>query len=115
MSKDAKHARRFLCALFATVVRPISDLRLLISGLFVLLFALSVPADAQQQAKVRTIGWLGTRPASGPGSGIEALRRGLHALGWVEGKNMFSSTDTARVSSNGLLPLLMNWFVSKLM
>jgi len=53
-----------------------------------LLFALYSVADAQQQAKVRKIGWLGTRPASGPDSGIEVLRRELHALGWVEGKNI---------------------------
>jgi putative tryptophan/tyrosine transport system substrate-binding protein len=45
-------------------------------------------AEAQQQAKVRKIGWLGTRPASGPDSGSEVLRRELHALGWVEGKNI---------------------------
>jgi hypothetical protein len=53
-----------------------------------LILAFVHPAEAQQQAKVRKIGWLGTRPASGPGSGIEALRRELHALGWVEGKNI---------------------------
>jgi hypothetical protein len=32
MSEDAGCAERFLCALFATLVKPISDLRLLISG-----------------------------------------------------------------------------------
>jgi putative ABC transport system substrate-binding protein len=51
------------------------------------LLAPRFPADAQQ-AKVRKIGWLGTRPASGPDSGSEVLRRELHALGWVEGKNI---------------------------
>jgi putative tryptophan/tyrosine transport system substrate-binding protein len=53
-----------------------------------LLFALGSPSQAQEQTKVRKIGWLGTRPASGPESGIEVLRRELHALGWVEGKNL---------------------------
>jgi hypothetical protein len=43
MSEDTGCAERFLCALFATVVKPISDLRLLISGLCVLLLALSFP------------------------------------------------------------------------
>jgi putative ABC transport system substrate-binding protein len=53
-----------------------------------MLFALSCPADAQQQAKIAKIGWLGNRPASGPGSGPEVIRRELRALGYVEGKNI---------------------------
>jgi putative tryptophan/tyrosine transport system substrate-binding protein len=56
--------------------------------LTLLLLALCIPAEAQQQAKVPKIGWLGTRPASSPDSGIEVIRRELHALGWVEGKNI---------------------------
>jgi putative ABC transport system substrate-binding protein len=88
MSEDAACAERFLCALFAKVVKPISDLRLLICGLCALLFVLGSSAEAQQQAKVRKIGWLGTRPASSPDSGIEVIRRELHALGWVESKNL---------------------------
>ena len=35
--EDAGCAERFLCVLFATVVKPISDLRLLISGFCALL------------------------------------------------------------------------------
>ena len=53
-----------------------------------MLLAFSLPADAQQQAKARKIGWLGTRPASGPDSEIEAIRRELHSMGWVEGENI---------------------------
>ena len=53
-----------------------------------LVFALSVSAEAQQQTPLRKIGWLGTRPASGPDSGIEVLRLELRALGWVDGKNI---------------------------
>jgi len=53
-----------------------------------MLYALCVPAEAQQQAKVHKIGWLGNRPASGPGSGPEVIRRELRALGYVEGKNI---------------------------
>jgi hypothetical protein len=41
MSEDAGCAERLPCALFATVVKPISDLRLLISGLCAMLCALS--------------------------------------------------------------------------
>ena len=88
MSQDAGCAERFLCALFATVLKPFSDLRLVISGLCALLFALSIPASAQQQARVHKVGWLGNRPASGPDREIEAIRRELHSLGWVEGKNV---------------------------
>lgn len=33
MSKDAGYAERYLCAVFATVLKPISDFRRLISGL----------------------------------------------------------------------------------
>jgi hypothetical protein len=47
VNEDAGCAERFLCALFAAVVKPISDLRLLISGLCALLLALSVPVEAQ--------------------------------------------------------------------
>jgi putative ABC transport system substrate-binding protein len=45
-------------------------------------------AAAQQQVKVRKIGWLGTAPASGPSSTTEAIRRELRELGYVEGKNI---------------------------
>jgi putative ABC transport system substrate-binding protein len=53
-----------------------------------LLLALCIPAQAQQPAKVHKVGWLGTRPASGPDSGSEVIRRELYALGWIEGKNL---------------------------
>ncbi|MBI3064458.1 MAG: ABC transporter substrate-binding protein [Deltaproteobacteria bacterium] len=50
----------------------------------------AVVAEAQQQAKVAKIGWLVNRPASGPGSGSEVIRRELLALGYSEGKNIAS-------------------------
>jgi ABC-type uncharacterized transport system substrate-binding protein len=53
-----------------------------------LVFALSVPAEAQQQSNVFKIGWLGSRPSSGPGDGGEVIRRELNKLGYVDGKNM---------------------------
>jgi putative ABC transport system substrate-binding protein len=53
-----------------------------------LLLALNSPVEAQQPAKVHKIGWLGNRPASGPGSEPEVIRRELRALGYVEGKNI---------------------------
>ena len=59
MSEDTGYVERFLCALFATVVKPISDLRLLISGLCAMLFALCFAPSAQQPArKANRIGWL---------------------------------------------------------
>ena len=50
-----------------------------------MLFALCFPAEAQQQAKVPKLGWLGER---GSGSGRELFRRELGALGYVENKNI---------------------------
>jgi putative tryptophan/tyrosine transport system substrate-binding protein len=88
MSKDAKHARRFLCALFATVVRPISDLRLLISGLCALLFALCVSVQAQQPKKVPRIGLLISASTAAMAPYIEAFRQGLRELGYIEGKSI---------------------------
>jgi putative ABC transport system substrate-binding protein len=44
-------------------------------------------AEAQQQAKVAKIGWLGFRSAS-QAPGTEVFLREFHALGYVEGKNI---------------------------
>ena len=44
-------------------------------------------AEAQQQAKVAKIGWLGFRFAS-QAPGTEVFRREFRALGYVEGKNI---------------------------
>lgn len=46
----------------------------------------AVAAQAQPQAKLPKIGWLGVRPDDFT-SGVELLRRELRALGYVEGKN----------------------------
>jgi putative tryptophan/tyrosine transport system substrate-binding protein len=53
-----------------------------------MLFALCFPVDAQQQAKVAKIGWLGAGSGGRPGAGRELFRRELRALGYVEGKNI---------------------------
>ena len=52
----------------------------------VILLAVAVIAEAQQPAKVRKIGWLGTRSTSAGGQ--EVIRRILRDLGYVEGKNI---------------------------
>ena len=56
MSEDDGWAERFLCALFATVVKPISDLRLLISGLCVLRFACLPRRSGQRRSTSRASG-----------------------------------------------------------
>jgi ABC-type uncharacterized transport system substrate-binding protein len=43
-------------------------------------------AEAQQQAKIPKIGWLGA--GSEPGSGLGSFRREFGKLGYVEGKNI---------------------------
>src|SRR5688572_20464112 len=65
---------------------PILRLRLCLT-LCAALFAICGSADAQQQAKIPKIGWLGGR-TPGPGTGSELFRRALGEIGYVEGKNI---------------------------
>jgi len=61
----------------------------------VVLFAVAVIAEAQQQAKVPKIGYLSPAPATSSAR-FELLRREFRKLGYVEGKNIafeFRSTD----------------------
>jgi hypothetical protein len=90
-------------------------LLLALSLLSSLLLAPCSSAQAQQQAKMHKIGWLGSGSASGPGSLRVVFRQVLHEIGYVEGKNIISSIDSLRVSSIGSPPWLMSWSVSKLM
>jgi putative ABC transport system substrate-binding protein len=57
-------------------------------ALSVLLLAQSIPAEAQQSAKIFTIGSIGGGTATVSESGPVTLRRELSALGYVEGKNI---------------------------
>jgi hypothetical protein len=53
-----------------------------------MLFALSVPVEAQQPGKIPRIGYVsGADDLNKPGP-EEAFRRGLQELGYVEGKNI---------------------------
>jgi putative ABC transport system substrate-binding protein len=53
-----------------------------------MLFALCVPADAQQPKKVPRIGFLSATSPSTISARTEAFRQGLRELGYVEGKNI---------------------------
>jgi putative tryptophan/tyrosine transport system substrate-binding protein len=56
-------------------------------ALSLLFFALCASVEAQQQAKVAKIGWLGALPAASD-SGREFFGRELRALGYVDGRNI---------------------------
>ena len=54
-----------------------------------MLFALCLPAQAQQAAKVPRIGYVSVSGnPDNPGRYVEAFRKGLRDLGYVEGKNI---------------------------
>jgi putative ABC transport system substrate-binding protein len=58
-------------------------------ALSALLFAVCFPAEAQQLTRIPRIGYLaGFGNPNNPGPQIEAFRRGLRELGYIEGKNI---------------------------
>jgi putative tryptophan/tyrosine transport system substrate-binding protein len=67
-----------------SMFKPISALRLMISGSCAMVFALSFPAEAQQTKKIPRIGYLA---ASSPPPD-NAFLQGLRDLGYTEGKNI---------------------------
>jgi ABC-type uncharacterized transport system substrate-binding protein len=95
MTRDPETMQHLLGTPCTKVVKPISDLRLLISGSCALLLALCSmplappsPAEAQQAEKVPRIGYLSGSPPSSIAERIEAFREGLRELGYMEGKNI---------------------------
>ncbi|TMA78455.1 MAG: ABC transporter substrate-binding protein [Deltaproteobacteria bacterium] len=64
-------------------------------ALSVTLLTISLPADAQQQAKIPKIGELLFRPGPTLGAGREVFRRSLRELGYVEGKSIAYETRSA--------------------
>jgi putative ABC transport system substrate-binding protein len=67
---------------------------------YALLFALSVPAEAQQPKKIPRIGFIGGTE----GSGVGAFQRGLRDLDYIEGKNIqieyrYSEENADRIPS----------------
>jgi hypothetical protein len=84
-------------------------------GLAVLLFALSLPAEAQQQKKLHRIGLLTTGfPDSLPHL-INAFKQGLRDHGYVEGQNVLLELRYAEAEAERLPSSLPNWSISKLM
>src|SRR5262245_52199480 len=69
------------------LVKPPSDLRLLISGLCALLLVFGSFAEAQQLAKLPKIGFLGVRPDDSKTT-FESFKRQFQMLGHVDGKNI---------------------------
>jgi putative ABC transport system substrate-binding protein len=57
-------------------------------ALSAILFALCGSVDAQQTGKIPRIGFLDSSTASGMAVLLEAFRKELSKLGWVEGKNI---------------------------
>ena len=65
------------------------------------LFALSLPAPAQQPTKVPRIGFLITSSPSAIAPRMDAFQQGLRELGYVEGKNIVIERRHARGNSTG--------------
>ena len=51
-------------------------------------FAMSMPTEAQQVGKVYRIGWLERESAEAASAIVNAFRKGLHDLGYIEGRNL---------------------------
>ena len=87
--------------------------KIILLALCSMLLAPCFPTQAQQQAQVPKIGYLGARPPA-PGSGYEVFRREIRVLGYIEGKNIVIGIDPLIISSTGFPPWLMSWSVSRL-
>jgi putative ABC transport system substrate-binding protein len=68
-------------------------------ALCALLLTLSFPAIAQQPKKIFRIGYIAASSASTVGHYFEALRQGLHDLGYIEGENIIFETRWAEGSA----------------
>src|SRR5215510_5234071 len=64
--------------------------KITVLALSAMLFALCASAEAQQQKKVRRIGYLSARSSSSESTRIEAFRQVLREQGYVEGKNLIT-------------------------
>jgi hypothetical protein len=64
-------------------------------ALSAMLFALCLPAHAQQPARLPRVGVLLLNPLSSRPQQLEAFRQGLRAHGYVEGQNIVIETTRA--------------------
>src|SRR5437867_1585852 len=87
------------------VVKPISDLRLLISGLCAMVFALCFSTHAQQ-AKIYRVAVLVVGSVDIPQ--IKGVRDGLKELGYIQGKNLAFDVS-AKDSYEELRPLVKSY------
>ena len=71
----------------------------------VLALAYGLPVQAQQPAKVPRIGYLNASSATSAASRVEAFRRGLRELSYVEGKNIVVEYRFADGNPDRLKPL----------
>ena len=68
-----------------------------------ILFALGLPAEAQQAGRVSRIGFLNTGSSGFRASaGYDSFRQGLRELGYIEGKNIFIEIRDAEVKQDQL-------------
>ena len=74
-------------------------------ALCIALFALSVPAQAQQANKIPRIGYLAVSNEAAHIPRVAGLRQGLRELGYVEGQTSLSSTDTPEETLIGYVSL----------
>jgi len=66
------------------------------------LFALSIPAEAQQPTKIYRIGYLTAASLADIADRAEAFRQGMRELGYVEGKNIIIEWRDAKGKSDRL-------------
>src|SRR5215468_4921085 len=85
--------------------------KITVLALIAILFALCGSVDAQQTGKVPRIGFLDASTASDSAVLLEALRQELGKLGWIEGKNITSSTGLPSKRMSVCLSLRRTWFV----
>ena len=80
-------------------------------ALCAMLFALCLPAAAQQPGRIPRIGYVsGTGNSSDPGPYVEALRQGLRDLGYIDGKNIVIEYRGAE-GKGDVIPSLVNELV----
>ena len=88
----------------------LSSMLLALSFLGALLFVLSLPAQAQQPAKIARIGYVsGQGDPKAPGPLVEGFRQGLRDLGYIEEKNILVGYCYIEGKSDSILSLVVEF------